>query len=91
MVAGRCLSTEVFSTICGDTEVDNEESDCCSEDLISEEVISAFGSKRLRKLYPAVPTLSKRVIILLSVLHRAPCLVEILSLFTLHSVNILYG
>ena len=34
-MAGRCLSTD--SIICWDTEADNEESDCCSEDLISEE------------------------------------------------------
>ena len=48
MMAGRCLSTEeVISIICGDTEADNEESDCCSEDLISEEDLHYFiqGSK----------------------------------------------
>ena len=85
------MSTEeAVSIICGDTEVDNEESDCCSEDLISEEVISASASKRLKKLDPAVPTLSKRAIILLSVLHRALCPVETPPLFTLHPVNIFY-
>ena len=61
MMAGRCLSTgEVISIICGDTEANNEESDCCSEDLIREEVIFASVSKSPRKLDPAVPTLSKR-------------------------------
>ena len=79
-----CLLKKVVSIICEDTEVDNEESDCCSEDLISEEVISASASKRPRKLDPAVPTLSKRAIILLSVLRRAPCPVETLPIFTLH-------
>ena len=44
---------------------DYEESDCCSEDLISEEVISVSASKRSRKLDPADPTLSKRATILL--------------------------
>ena len=74
MVAGPCLSTEEdVSIICGDAEADNEESDCCGEDLISKEVISASVNKRRRKLDPAVPTLLKRAIILMPVLHRAPC------------------
>ena len=45
-MASRGLSTEeVVSIICGDTEVDSLESDCCSEDLISEEVTSASAAR----------------------------------------------
>ena len=78
---------EVVSIICGDTKADNEESNCCSEYLISEEVISVSASKRPTKepssgpglkLDQAVPTLSK------STLSSGDS-----SLFTLHSVNIL--
>ena len=71
-----------------DTEADNEESNCYSEYLVSQEVISVSASKESKIADPAVLTLSKTAIILLLVLYRAPCPVESLPLLTLHSVNI---
>ena len=68
------LGRRSVSIICWDTEADNEECDCCSEDLISEEVISVSASKRPTKepssgpglkRDQAVTTLLKRAIILL--------------------------